>query len=193
MSTLFLTENNAYEISAVTLSGLVPKRPVVRAPNFGRWLKLKRGDRSFEQIAQKVRPLVEGVELKVDRSAIKKFEEGRVPSWPMLGALSAVYGVPIAETVERLRLALEFPAARDLLRHAGTVESSPLPGGGDVPASPSVRELQDRLDEQEREHAALRAAVKTIAGDLVRLVAADEGAPARAAKPETRRRDRRAG
>lgn len=193
MSTLFLTQNNAAEIEPVTLSGLVPKRPTVRAPKFGQWLELKRGKRSFEQIAQKIRPLVEGVELKVDRSTIKKFEQGRVPSWPMLGAISVVYDVPIEETVERLRLALEFPAARDLLRHVSTVESSPLPGGGDVPASPSVRELQDRLAQSERDHAALVAGIRAVAGELTRLLAADEGAPARLTQPKARRGHRRAG
>jgi len=80
-STLFLTEDNAAPIGAIRLGLLhMPKRPQVSAPKFGKWLELQRGDRSLEQIAHKLRPLLVGVGLKVDRSTIKKLESGRVPS-----------------------------------------------------------------------------------------------------------------
>jgi transcriptional regulator with XRE-family HTH domain len=102
------------------VDGSVPKRPVVSSPKFGRWLQLQRGDRSLAQIAQRIRPHVEGIGLKVNPSLIYKFEGGRVPSWPMLAAFARVYGVPIDELLRQLVAAIEFPGASDLLRHGRT-------------------------------------------------------------------------
>ena len=84
-----------------TTSGVESCVPVTRALRTSR-------------IALRVRPYVKAAGLKVDRSLIAKLEQGRVPSWPLLGALSAVYGVPVAETSRLLMEALRFPAAEKL-------------------------------------------------------------------------------
>lgn len=99
------------------MSGSVATR-AVKTPAFGAWLERLRGERSLEQIAQKVRPLVKEAGLKVDQSLIYKIEKGRMPSWPMLGALSRVYAVPIKETTERLRASIVFPGSDHLFRQA---------------------------------------------------------------------------
>lgn len=147
---------------------IVPVRTVT-TPAFGAWLRTLRGDRSLEQIAQKVRPLVKDVGLKVDQSLLFKIEQGRVPSWPMVGALSRVYGVPVGETLERLRGALVFPGSEHLFpqddtsvnstaRNKSDMIESPLAFGG-VHASPRAvsvltRQLADRDTVIERAQAA---------------------------------------
>jgi hypothetical protein len=78
----------------------------------------------LEQIARKVRPLVEPAGLKVDQSMIYKIEQGRVPSWPMVAALSQVYKTDIRETVLQLMQTLEFPGAGDLLCQTDGAESA---------------------------------------------------------------------
>jgi transcriptional regulator with XRE-family HTH domain len=126
VSTLFLTNSLASEAGADNLSSSVPKHAAPKAPKFGAWLELQRGQgRSLEQIAQKIRPWVEPLGVKASRSTLQRYEKtGRVPEWLMLLALSRAYGVPIEETVSQLVSAMEFeePAARDLLRHVRTTQ-----------------------------------------------------------------------
>ena len=142
--------------------GVTVATRTVTTPAFGAWLRTMRGDRSLEQIAQKLRPLVKAVGLKVDQSLLYKIEQGRVPSWPMVGALSRVYDVPVGETVERLRTAVVFPGSEELFsthqagektpsaNSRGVVDSS-LPSGGGAHASPRVvRSLGRELAERER-------------------------------------------
>lgn len=144
-------------------------RPLVRAPKFGRWLELQRRGRTFEQVAIQLRPMVEASGLKVDRSTVKKMEAGQVPSWPLLLGLSAVYGVPVEETLRELVSALEFSGARDLLRHTSAVSPTPNLGGvGDATAT-RIRELEGRLEERD---ARIRDA-EDVATRLLRILAAD--------------------
>lgn len=142
------------------MSVIVTTRTVT-TPTFGAWLKTLRGDRSLEQIAQKLRPLVKAVGLKVDQSLVYKIEQGRVPSWPMVGALSRVYGVPVAETVERLRGAIVFPGSSELFQDVTPAETnsatnnrgvldSPLAFGGAHAPPRVVRTLTRQLTERDR-------------------------------------------
>lgn len=169
MSTLFLTDIHDTQSQRATLSPTVPKRPQVRAPKFGSWLELRRGDRSFEQIAQKLRPLVDGVGLKVDRSAIKKLEQGRVPNWPMIGALSQVYDVPAMEVVRVLINALEFPAAPDLFRDVG-VRNVLDEEGTAQPVQPASLPLGLPVHDESRSVPAFAAAFTAAIGDAHALV-----------------------
>jgi len=112
----------------------VPNPSAGTARNFGRWLQLQRGERSLEQIAIKVRPLVKAAGLKVDQSMLYKIERGRIPSWPMLAALARAYDQDFRATVMRLVDALEFPGVdvlfSDPLRQADEVPSSSHPVSG---------------------------------------------------------------
>jgi transcriptional regulator with XRE-family HTH domain len=114
VSTLNLSSANKNLAAGATLSTGMAKGVAVSAPMFGTWLTGLRGDASFEQIAIKLRDLVQSTGLKVDRSQIKKLEQGRVPSWPLLLALCQVYDVPVMETVAILVASLEFQGAEKL-------------------------------------------------------------------------------
>lgn len=80
----------------------MPARPILTAPAFGQWLATQRGRRSYEAIASRLRPYVKDFGLKVDRSSVQKMETGRVPSWPMLWALSEIYRVPLPDMARQL-------------------------------------------------------------------------------------------
>jgi len=203
MSTLFLTTANTQPFDRTNLTASVAARFQVSAPKFGSWLKLQRGSRSLEQIALQVRPLVQPVALKVDRSLIQKIEQGRIPSWPMLAALSRVYGVPIEETARRLTEALTFPGSSDLLRHSGERTSKPhqAKGVSDVPASEHAtaariqqleRELAERTEQLEAREAVIRE-VQGIARQLFAVALPDEDRQARKRAARGRRADRAAG
>lgn len=118
----------------------VPAGPKISAPRFGKWIEEQRGDRTYEQVALKVRPLVKSFGLKVNRSAIKKYELGRIPPWPMLYALSEVFGEAPGVVATRLFSAIQVDGGRDLLRHGADQGSAP--GGVDVPASDPARRLE---------------------------------------------------
>src|SRR5215467_11192133 len=87
-----------------------------RSPGFGRWLREKRGSRSYETLAELIRPYVRDTGLQMNRSFFAKLEAGRIPNWPTLGALAKVLGIPVREMVSVLVLNLEFPGAETLLR-----------------------------------------------------------------------------
>lgn len=125
----------------------MPASPPIAAPAFGAWLESLRGPRSLEQIAKKVRPHVEPIGLKVDQSLIYKIEKGRVPSWPMLGALCRVYGVDIREATHKLIDALQFPGAADLLcPTTGVQRASGRSDGGIVYDTDADRLLAEDID-----------------------------------------------
>lgn len=130
VSTTFLTHGNFSFCGGDRLRATVGRRPEVTAPKFGRWLELQRAGRSLEQIAIQVRPLVQQTGMKVSRSLILKLEQGRVPNWPMLGALCRVYGADIHEAVLQLVQTITFPGSADLLCPADGVQHAftPLPG-----------------------------------------------------------------
>lgn len=195
----FSTKYNAPAEDRFTLGEPVPKRPQISAPKFGAWLQLQRGKkRSLAQVALKIRPLVEGVGLKVSPSLIHKIERGRVPSWPMLAAFSRVYGVPIVEILQRLSDAIEFSGASDLLRH-GTETASVLHGGPDVPAFDvaayaRIQQLEQQLSEREAFIDQTQNAARALWGMyLERVTAAEEGRPPRAAKRRRRGAHRKTG
>lgn len=114
MSILYLTCVNVEERDGDTLGAPVPKRPQITAKRFGAWLERKRGGRSLERIARQVRPLVEPLGLKVGAPLLYKIEHGRVPQWPLVGALAKVYHVPMQELVARLIAGMEFPGSQEL-------------------------------------------------------------------------------
>src|SRR6185436_9146880 len=117
LSNGFLPELDKSPYLVATMTVTVAARTVT-APAFGAWLKALRGDRSREQIARQLRPYVKGAGLKLDQSLLSKIEDGRLPSGPILGALSRVYAVPIKETTERLRASIVFPGSDHLFRQA---------------------------------------------------------------------------
>jgi hypothetical protein len=205
VSTQFLTGDNNGGFSTVTLKASVPKRPQVRAPKFGEWLQLQRGDRSLEQIAGKVRRHVELAGLKVNRSLVQKIEQGRVPNWPLLAAFSRVYEVPITETVIRLIGAMEFPGADDLLRtdksdtsdansaqaHRADTDRRPR---GDGERELLTEQLHDRTIYAETDVAPTAEAFERVVGDLAALVKQlprRSAAVARSGRSASAARDRR--
>jgi hypothetical protein len=86
----------------------------VTAPDFGMWLKTKRGKLSLAQLAMKIRPLVIESGQKVSTSTLKRFEDGRVPNWPILLAYAVVFKTPVSILLTRLARNLEFPGSREL-------------------------------------------------------------------------------
>lgn len=186
MSTPFLTTGNKTARGRARLVLKVGRRPNVTAPKFGRWLELQRGRRSLEAIAIQVRPLVARTGMKVSRSLILKLEQGQVPNWPMLAALSRVYDTDIRATVLQLLDALECPGARDLfgrpvgVEHASTRiplmeggahaqtggESHSVPTTSDVGAIERATRLRELSDQ-------LRAVSDAIADEVARRQAAD--------------------
>jgi hypothetical protein len=173
VSTLFLTEVHIGHCGAVTLVEIVPKRPQVSAVKFGEWLELQRGERSLEQIARQVREHVAAVGLKFGPPLLYKIEQGRVPSWPVIGALSLVYKVPLVEMLSRLTDAMTFPNSSVLLCHIGTWQrdSRLLEGESAVTAKARIRELQHRAEKAEQERAFYQGIVET-AGKLAKDLSA---------------------
>lgn len=131
----------------------MPSSPKLVATRFGAWLELQRGKRSLEQIATRVRKYVEDFGLQVHRSAIKNYEQGRIPPWPVLYAFSEIYGVSDAEIAARLFRAVQREDGRDLLRPGADQSSAPHQGGADVSASVKstarIVELEHQLKERE--------------------------------------------
>jgi transcriptional regulator with XRE-family HTH domain len=131
----------------------MPNSIPVKAPNFGAWLQLQRGDRSLEQVARAVRRLIEPTGLKVDQSQLSRIEAGRVPSWPILLALARVYKIDPAAMATELIVAVEFPGSKDLL----------CPADG-------VQHASDATPERETTHAHARA--REAAEELVSIAEA---------------------
>lgn len=78
----------------------MPNAPAVTAPAFGVWLATLWEGKSYEQVALKLRPHAPG--QAVNRSSVKKLEQGRVPNWTMAYAISQAFGVPFMEVIARL-------------------------------------------------------------------------------------------
>lgn len=188
MSILFWTEIVTISPDTVTLWPQVPKRPIVSAPDFGRWLQTLRGDRSLEQVAIQLRPLVKEAGLKVNPSLIHKIEGGRVPNWPLLAAFAQVYGFPIAEMAGRLAELIKFPGADDLIRHEGDQGSAQPKGRSDVPAPATPARVQsinpDVVRALENVAVLVTKAIAEAKGQPVRTKNAGTGAP----QPGVRRR-----
>lgn len=140
VNTFFNVESLSVQVGGI-LWAHVPKRPTLQAPAFGAWLESMRGEhRSHEQIAQQLRPYVADARLKVDRSSVKKLEEGRVPNWPMIYAISRVHKTPVPDVLLRLAGALVLVTRTG---HGSTknVTQSKLMGPGQTNADKSQNSL----------------------------------------------------
>lgn len=157
------------------MGSLVPAQPKLVAPRFGQWLAEQRGQRTYEQIASRVRKLVTGYGLKVGRSAIVRYEQGRIPPWPILAAFAEVYASTPETLVVRLLRSIRVENGRDLLRHSGDQPfEGPIEGGApDVPASARARiqELETTLATREAQW----REVQDVARRLFTIAVGDEG------------------
>lgn len=144
----------------------MPASILVRAPKFGAWLQLQRGDRSLEQIAIQVRHLIKPTGLKVDQSQIFKIEDGRIPSWPILLALAQVYALDQIEMLANLLTALEFPGADDLRQKSTGRKSS----SDELERSAIIRASDpSKGDSHDRAPSALHADLLTIVETIEKL------------------------
>jgi transcriptional regulator with XRE-family HTH domain len=82
----------------------VPSAPSVTAPTFGEILKEIRGAASLGEFANRLRTFAPG--LKLNRTNIEKWENGRVPNWIVLGAYSAISKRPLRELAQALAVDL---------------------------------------------------------------------------------------
>jgi hypothetical protein len=161
----------------------LPPRPRLTAPQFGSWLKQLWKGHSYEQVALKLRPHVEDAGLKVDRSSIKKLEQGRVPNWPMLYAISRAFNVPMEEITAQLTSALGF--SRDLIRHSSTTPShGPEGGAADGTATARIRQLEARLEQLQTYEAIVRQVRPLLQSALVAI--GEESGHARTKKTSRR-------
>lgn len=173
---------------------------VVASPTFGEWLEKLRGQRSLEAIARKLRVFLAPTGLKVGPSLLFRVEQGRVPSWPMLFGLAAVYEIPVATMAIRLVREIYFPGARDLIRHAGERKSN-LPPDSEVavdPAAARVRELETRIEELEMYRLVVEELRPVLAdvfelADRATTLVGGKGDQAAAAPTGRRRNPRKAG
>lgn len=87
----------------------VPKRPTVVAPEFGAWLRaLWRPEGvSYEQVAIRLRPHLEVAGIKLNRTNLQKYEQGRVPNVLLLSAICEAYGVSTEDASARLFASLK--------------------------------------------------------------------------------------
>ena len=155
----------------------------VKAPKFGKYLAaLRTKDRSHERIAQLVRPLVAPAGLKVAPSLILKYEQGRVPNWPMLAALARVYRQDLSDMVIRLARSLEFVGSSDLIGHASTRSSTPISKGG--VDDPATRERLQDLEGKVLYYEEVLAHARTQATALAATLSPEggEGAPAQSGR-----------
>lgn len=176
---------------------MVPAGPTLTAPAFGAWLADLRGARSLEQVARKLRPLVD---LEVPPSLLHKIERGRVPSWPMLVALSAVYEQPAASMTLRLLRTLTTARGVPLTNVSASVSQADEPGptlslaperlgtstGGDSAERARIRELEERVDELDA-YRLIVERLRPVLGEALALVGAQDD---HAAHAPTRRRTR---
>jgi hypothetical protein len=161
----------------------LPAAPQFKAPAFGAWLSDRRGGRSHEQIAVKVRKYVQDFGLQVNRSSILKYEQGRIPPWPVLYAFAEIFEVDAGQLAARLFSAIKSADGRDLLRHASAEGSTPHEGGADVPAS------AQRIATLEGEVSTLKARISGVQDAARKLLTLTEDAlPGTDESSENRRR-----
>lgn len=153
----------------------MPPAQQISAPAFGAWLK---GAREHAELSQgeaviRLRKTLEGLQLEIPVSNLTKFERhGRIPHWPMLLALCALYKRPIMEAVIVIIDGLVFPGVervRDQICQSGTGIS------GDAAVAARLLEAES---ERDRYKARLDAAER-IAGDLFDLLVAPKTTGAR--------------
>lgn len=85
--------------------GRVPYGQMARAlrtPKFGKWLRFKRDGASLEEFAIRIRPHAQPFGLEFDRSQITKLEKGRLPSLPIVWALSSALRISVAELEQKI-------------------------------------------------------------------------------------------
>jgi len=172
--------------------GTVPAPPKMTAPRFGAWLASQRGERSFEWVAREVRKWTKDSGLVVNRTAIQKYEQGRIPPWPVLYAFAEVYRVAPGDIATRLMGSVQFQDGRDLLRHAGDQRSGSEGGSPDVPASVErarIRELESELESLKTRW----RDVQDVARTLFTIAVGDQGPAAAARKAGRHRTSRKTG
>lgn len=102
----------------------------------------------MEAVAIRLRPLVEPAGLKLNRASVNNFENGRIPSWPVLAAIARVYGASLPDVLLHLAHSLKFEGSTDLIRHSVTVSSQPHHLGeatDAVAATNRIQELEGRI------------------------------------------------
>jgi len=164
----------------------VRTRPgISHAPAFGLWVLSQRGQLSLEDLAVKIRPYVEPSGLQVDRSTIKKIEQGRLPSWPMVGALAIAFGIPTREVIDRLISAIEFPGVENLLPR-DTVEAFPSSArkGSNGTITPTLDLLHSQLRERDQTIRKLRRDFSAVIAIAAEHLGPVEGAPRSAEPPQ---------
>lgn len=78
-------------------------KPTLRAPGFGRWLKARRGKKSLEAVASRVRTRLARLGVKFNRSQLLKIEEqGLVPHAVVLYELARAHGVSAGDVIDRI-------------------------------------------------------------------------------------------
>jgi hypothetical protein len=168
VNTFFNEESQAHPGAAI-VGGPLPSAPKLKAPNFGKWLIARRGERSHEQIAAKVRKYVEGFGLSVHRSSIVKYEQGRVPSWPVLYAFARIYDEQPSDIAARLFSAIQIQDGHDLVRHS-LDQPSGSPEGGSADVVPASSRDRDRISELERQLDEYKTLVDPLQDVAFRLV-----------------------
>jgi transcriptional regulator with XRE-family HTH domain len=181
----------------------VPNSIPVKATKFGEWLQLRRKQRgrTHGELAHDVRNLVKPTGLQVSKSQIVALEQGRVPSWPLLAALSRVYESDIRETVLLLIDALEFPGSADLLRPRDGVQRASNPqvedardeslgGGGDQTLSRSETDAIVRAVEGAAQLLRLSDELRDLAHSIAgrQATSVSDASSDRAARPRKNRR-----
>lgn len=143
VNTFFHDESQPPQDGAIVV-GQVSAAPRLIAPAFGKWLAKMNEGRTYEQVAQRVRPLVKDFGMKVNRSLLKKYEDGRIPPWPMIYAFAELHRVRIADITERLYRSIETVDGRDL--PCPSIDKGSVPGGADATSSAQRADVQQRAE-----------------------------------------------
>lgn len=153
LSTLFLTSANNWQQTGLKLLAQMGIRGQ-RVPKFAQFIKQRRGKRSLQFVAARLKE----VGVRSGSTALFKYEdEGRIPPIDVIRGLAAVYGVAVAEMLDRLFSELGVQGVDwwiDLPRHTAEALSGSQRGGSVVPASAQarIRELEREISERDHRH-----------------------------------------
>ena len=125
VKTIFTHVSLKAQVSAVASD--MGTRAAVRLPKLGRWLTQRRGDRSLESVARRVRELLSEQGVQFPSSALFRHEQGVPPPLVVFYALAVVYRVEPAtlfDVVGRdLRLLADSPSEKPESLHSETAEA----------------------------------------------------------------------
>jgi transcriptional regulator with XRE-family HTH domain len=130
------------------------KKPLLQTKGFGEWLTKAKHGRSHAEFAVPIRELLKPTGMRVNRSAIEKLENGRLPSVLMLYALSRVLHVPLEELTARVLSEVGLLAK-------GAVEFPHTP-----PPEPITAEMRGALEVWERLSPDVKAVLKAMTAKL---------------------------